>query len=381
MAKVFISYRRADSATFAGRIYDRLIARFGKKNVFKDVDDIPPGVDFADYIQVSLRECAVALALIGREWLTARTDTGARRLDDPADFVRIEIETAFALGLTVIPVLVDGASMPASAEELPEALRRLARINAVVVRNDPDFNRDMERLLAALERAMPAPAGATPVHPSTPAPVLAPAMPSVSGPGAMNPTPAYPAARPYPAPAIPAGAGQAILVLRQSATFGTLMGWGLAFGVPLAAGGALMQYVQFNTPAVYGWTFTPPAEFVGALLGFFLTGFFAARHLGKISSSLITASVAALVSGIFTGSAYAWASTMSYIAALQQPGNVGNGPTPSGVFRSTALLSIPVFSIFALILSIPASAFGGAIGKRTKPPRVKGSAKSRADLY
>lgn len=150
MAKTFISYRRVDNAAFAGRIYDRLTAKLGRRNVFKDVDDIPPGVDFPEYIQSSLRQCAVVLAIIGPGWLSAADAHGRRRLDDPADFVRIEIETALDLGLVLIPVLIDRASMPAAAE-LPESLQRLARINAIEVRNDPDFTHDAERLIAAIE--------------------------------------------------------------------------------------------------------------------------------------------------------------------------------------------------------------------------------------
>ena len=110
MAKIFISYRRSDSAAISGRIYDRLVAKFRRKNVFKDVDDIPAGVDFGSYIQQSLRECAVVLVVIGPRWLGARADDGSRRLENPADWVRVEIETALALGLTVIPLLVEGFS-------------------------------------------------------------------------------------------------------------------------------------------------------------------------------------------------------------------------------------------------------------------------------
>jgi TIR domain len=151
MAKVFISYRWADSATLTGRIYDRLIAKFGRKNVFKDVDDIPPGVNFAQYIPDSLRQCAVELVVIGPQWLETRDTQGNRRLDDPADFVRLEIETALNLGLVVIPLLVDDATMPASAD-LPESINQLSLINALQVRNDPDFARDMERVITGVER-------------------------------------------------------------------------------------------------------------------------------------------------------------------------------------------------------------------------------------
>lgn len=151
MAKVFLSYRRADSAPFAGRIYDRLVMRFGRKSVFKDVDDIPPAVDIANAIQQSLRECAVALIVIGPHWLDTRDDRGHLRLDHATDFVRVEIETALSLGIAVLPVLVDGATMP-PRESLPESLRPLGRLNAVSVRNDPDFTRDMGRVIESLER-------------------------------------------------------------------------------------------------------------------------------------------------------------------------------------------------------------------------------------
>ncbi len=153
MAKVFISYRRADSATISGRIYDRLAARFGRTEIFKDVDDIPPGVNFVDYIQTSLRQCAVMLALIGPHWLGATAADGRRRLDGADDLVRREIEAALDLGLVVIPVLVEDARMPRAAD-LPESLRPLALINAVSVHNDPYFDHDIQRLIGAVDRAL-----------------------------------------------------------------------------------------------------------------------------------------------------------------------------------------------------------------------------------
>jgi hypothetical protein len=167
MAKVFISYRRADSATFSGRIYDRLVLHFGRENVFKDVDDIPLGANFVTYIQQSLAECAVELVVIGRSWLDARDQAGSRRLEDPSDYVRLEIETAERLGLTLIPVLVDGVSMPTIAD-LPPTLQSLALLNAIAMRNDPDFSHDMERLIAGMERLL-----AMQVRPPAAAPPLA----------------------------------------------------------------------------------------------------------------------------------------------------------------------------------------------------------------
>ncbi len=104
------------------------------------------------YIQNTLRQCAVELVVIGPHWLDARDPQGGnRRLDDPHDFVRLEIETALSLGLTIIPLPVDSATMPASVD-LPESLRSLTILNALQVRNDPDFARDMERVMAGVER-------------------------------------------------------------------------------------------------------------------------------------------------------------------------------------------------------------------------------------
>lgn len=130
MSKIFMSYRRADSMAVSGRIYDRLVQHFGRQSVFKDVDDIPPGEDFAQYIQCTLRASSVHLVIIGPHWLDAVTAEGQPRLASPGDFVHTEVETALRMGLAIIPVLVDGAVMPA-ADRLPADLRRLAHINAL----------------------------------------------------------------------------------------------------------------------------------------------------------------------------------------------------------------------------------------------------------
>ena len=109
---VFISYRREDSAGFAGRIYDRLTRRLDPKSVFLDVDNIQPGLDFFEVLSEKLRLCNVLIAVIGRNWNSIADRDNRRRLDDPDDFVRIEIEAALERGIRVIPVLVDGATMP-----------------------------------------------------------------------------------------------------------------------------------------------------------------------------------------------------------------------------------------------------------------------------
>lgn len=147
--KVFISYRRADSIDICGRIYDRLVRDFGEKNVFKDVDNIPFGVDFVDYLDNQVKECTVLLAVIGPKWVDVEDDKGRRRIDDPNDFVRIEIESALKRNILVVPVLVGSAGMPYT-EDLPESLRPLTRRNGIEVRPDPDFHNDMTRLIKRL---------------------------------------------------------------------------------------------------------------------------------------------------------------------------------------------------------------------------------------
>src|SRR5262245_3456964 len=102
--KVFISYRRGDSADVVGRIDDHLVKVFGRESVFKDVDSISLGTDFRKVISQRVSECDVLLAVIGPMWLAARGPSGGRRLDDEADYVRIEIETALRRDIPVIPL-------------------------------------------------------------------------------------------------------------------------------------------------------------------------------------------------------------------------------------------------------------------------------------
>jgi hypothetical protein len=148
--RIFISYRRRDSADVTGRIYDRLVNHFGEGNVFQDVEDIPLGMDFTEYIQGVVGKCDAFLAIIGNQWLDAADKAGGRRLDNPADNVRIEIESALLRKIPLIPVLVGGAEMP-GPDALPESLRKLATRNAIHVRPNPDFRPDMTRLFEGLE--------------------------------------------------------------------------------------------------------------------------------------------------------------------------------------------------------------------------------------
>jgi len=148
MASVFLSYRRDDAAGHAGRLYDRLVARFGRESVFMDLDSIGPGVDWVDRIDQAVGASDVMLAVIGRHWLTETKPDGGRRLDDPGDVVRTEIAAALARGLTVVPVLVQGAPMPA-AQDLPGDLAPLARRNAVELA-DAGWHADVEGLLDSI---------------------------------------------------------------------------------------------------------------------------------------------------------------------------------------------------------------------------------------
>jgi DNA-binding NtrC family response regulator len=148
---IFISYRRSDSADIVGRIYDRMVDEFGRAAIFKDVDSIPLGINFKEYLDSKVSECTILLAIIGNHWLDASDANGKIRLEDPDDFVRIEIESALARGIPVIPLLVRGEQMPVE-ENLPISLRKLVYKNGIQIRPDPDFHRDMDRLISALNK-------------------------------------------------------------------------------------------------------------------------------------------------------------------------------------------------------------------------------------
>lgn len=152
MTNIFISYRRADSEWITSRIYDRLVTAFGKKNVFKDVDSLKLGGDFRGKLKEATARCDVMLVIIGPVWLTVMDKNGGRRLDNPDDFVRLEVETGLQRdGILVIPVLVGGATLP-SADQLPDSLKQLAYNHAFTIHADPLFNRDMEALVREIKK-------------------------------------------------------------------------------------------------------------------------------------------------------------------------------------------------------------------------------------
>ncbi|MPV36319.1 toll/interleukin-1 receptor domain-containing protein [Georgenia subflava] len=154
---IFISYRRSGAAGTAGRLYDTLANRFGDDHVFMDVDSIEPGEDFTEVLARTLRRSRAMVVVIGPTWLDVRDSEGNRRLDDPDDFVRMEVEHALSAGLKVLPVLVEGATMP-TADQLPGPMRKLAARQAIEI-SPTRYSYDAGRLVAALA---PKPSG----HPS-----------------------------------------------------------------------------------------------------------------------------------------------------------------------------------------------------------------------
>jgi len=175
--RLFICYRREDTLDFAGRLHDRLSARYGGENVVLDVDNVPIGVHFQKYLDSQIEQCDLLLALIGRHWLEAADPKGARRLDSPRDFVRIEIESALRRELPIIPILVGGAAMPRETD-LPPSLAALSEINAAEMASNRDFNVHVDVLIKAIDAL---------VNEATKETVLAPSPAVVAPPEVVTP--------------------------------------------------------------------------------------------------------------------------------------------------------------------------------------------------
>jgi hypothetical protein len=150
---IFISYRRDDSSGHVGRLYDALSAHFGRKRLFFDIDHIAPGQDFVQVLEDSLNQSSVMIVVMGKRW-AGTGKIGARRIDDPGDFVRLEVASGLRRGggLRLIPALIQGAKMPGPAA-LPDDLKELSRRNAIEM-SDLRWHEDVERLIASLERDM-----------------------------------------------------------------------------------------------------------------------------------------------------------------------------------------------------------------------------------
>lgn len=149
MPDIFLSYRRQDSSSATGRLADRLEEHFGPGRVFRDHQSISPGDDFTEAIRRAINTSTVMLAIIGADWLDARDEQGRRRLERREDFVRQEIETALQAGVPVVPVLVEGAKMPAR-EALPRSIGELWRINAVEL-SESRWRFDTDQLIRTLQ--------------------------------------------------------------------------------------------------------------------------------------------------------------------------------------------------------------------------------------
>jgi hypothetical protein len=151
-ARIFISYRREETSYPAGWLFDRLTEHFGADQVFKDVNSIDLGDDFVHEITRAVRSCAALLALIGERWATITDEFERRRLDNPEDFVRLELEVALTRNIRVIPVLVDNAQMPRS-DQLPSTVAKLARLQALNL-SPTSFTSDTARLIKVLDRTL-----------------------------------------------------------------------------------------------------------------------------------------------------------------------------------------------------------------------------------
>jgi hypothetical protein len=153
--KIFISYRRGDDPAYAGRLFDNLQNAFGPDRLFMDVDSLEPGMDFLRVLEEEVAQSGVVLAVIGSRWIDALDSKGKRRLDNPKDFVRVEIEAALNQNKWVVPVLVGNAEMP-DPEQLPESLRLLARRHAVRIKHER-FKADASDLIEWLRKLLDQP--------------------------------------------------------------------------------------------------------------------------------------------------------------------------------------------------------------------------------
>lgn len=151
MPRITISYRREDSGIITGRIFDRLVARYGREAIFRDIDNVPIGVDFRQHIDSTLGATDVLLAIVGPQWVGPR-ESGSR-IQNRTDPVRVELETALRAGTRVVPVLVMGATMP-TVDDLPESLHGFAYRNAVHVDTGQDFDVHMDRLIRGVDELL-----------------------------------------------------------------------------------------------------------------------------------------------------------------------------------------------------------------------------------
>lgn len=237
--RIFISYRRDDTAGYAGRLHDRLVQHYGKDNIFMDIDTIEPGQDFVEAVGEAVGSCNVLIALMGKQWLTVTDSQGRRRVDDPHDWIRLEVANALARNVRVIPALVRGMIMPGVAD-LPDDLAMLARRQAVEL-SDHRFHEDVDRLIQAIDKALDE-SDARPIAPTATRPAPAPTQPApeppapVATPPAASPTP--------PAPRPDSALGQTIL------KYAAL---GYTEAARTEAGVVMTQRAPLNVVLLIGW--------------------------------------------------------------------------------------------------------------------------------
>jgi hypothetical protein len=200
--KILVSYRRSDSASITGRIFDRLVSRYGKDSVFMDVDNIPLGVDFREHIREALLSSDLLIVVIGQRWLGGDGETA--RINDETDPVRVEVEAALKNSIPIVPVLVEGGKMP-RASDLPVSLREFSYRNAAEIDSGRDFHAHVNHLIGSIDEILKAKSAV----PFKPAPELAPGTSSVPlvGPAAKTDDAK---AKPAPRPNAPVGEGSAI---------------------------------------------------------------------------------------------------------------------------------------------------------------------------
>ncbi|HEX7278767.1 MAG TPA: TIR domain-containing protein [Solirubrobacterales bacterium] len=300
--KVFICYRREETAPYAGRIYDAMVSRFGVENVFMDLD-LDPGVDFVDRITKVVSGCVALIVVIGPRWAQLQNEDGGRRIEDPEDFVRLEVETGLDRDdVLLVPALVGGARMP-RREELPPELQTLARRNALEL-SEGRWRYDVGRLLGLLDELLP---------------------------DDKEPEEAVPPPPPEPEPAPPALgwrlALEGMLIAAVSAAFGRL----IAELIPTAAeADRIKKAVRTETPILDEEGFSGAVKHiagitanritVGALVGGALAIWLARRirrvaPLRHLLRGLLVGALAGLVSGVIWGLAvYAPVETVSYQA-------------------------------------------------------------------
>jgi len=147
--QIFISYRRNDTRWFTTNLYEYLVRNFPKDRIFMDIDNIPYGADFVAVIEQAVNQCDVLLAVIGPDWINIKDKKGSRMIDNPNDFVRIELVTALKRNIKIIPILVDD-TLPLEQDELPDDLIPLARLHAFDI-NHNRLNADIEKLIQVLK--------------------------------------------------------------------------------------------------------------------------------------------------------------------------------------------------------------------------------------